>query len=61
MIGNDLSDDAKTWLKQASLHNGSWWNGWYKWLQERSGKLEKSIDYNKLEFIEMAPGRYVCK
>ena len=61
MIGNDLSDDAKTWLKQASLNNGSWWNGWHKWLQGRSGKLENSIDYNKLEFIEMAPGRYVRK
>ena len=42
-------------------HNGSWWNGWHKWLQDRSGKLENSIDYDKLEFIEIAPGRYVRK
>jgi len=40
---------------------GSWWNGWKEWLTGYSGELEKSIDYNNLNLIELAPGSYVKK
>ena len=59
MLGNEIPKSAKSWLRQASNHKGSWWNAWKKWLISRSGKLEKCMDYEKLDFIEPAPGSYV--
>lgn len=59
MLSNEIPKSAVSWLKQASHHKGSWWNAWKKWLIGRSGKLEKCMDYEKLDFIEPAPGSYV--
>lgn len=61
LISNDVTAGAEKWAEQSLKHNGSWWNAWGEWLQTRSGKLEKSLDYDTLDFIEMAPGRYVKK
>lgn len=57
-IGGDLKGEAQDWLINSDLKQGSWWNSWGKWLHKRSGALQKSIDYEKLEYIEKAPGRY---
>jgi len=61
IIGENIDRDSKVWQQSAKSEQGSWWNGWKKWLTEYSGKLEKSIDYDKLELIEPAPGSYVKK
>ncbi len=59
MLSNEIPKSAASWLKQTSSHKGSWWNPWKKWLISRSGKLENCMDYEKLDFIEPAPGSYV--
>ena len=58
-ISSDFKSSAQDWLINSDLKQGSWWNSWEKWLKKRSGQLQKSMDYDKLEFIEKAPGRYV--
>ena len=61
IIGENVDADSKIWQQSAKSEQGSWWNGWKEWLTVHSGNIEKSIDYDKLEFIEPAPGNYVKK
>jgi polyhydroxyalkanoate synthase len=61
IIGENIDRDSKVWQQSAKSKQGSWWNGWKKWLTGYSGTLAKSIDYDKLKFIELAPGSYVKK
>ncbi len=58
-IGYNFADNAENWLKTSKAHHNSWWNCWLKWLQDKSGDLQKSINYNDLFYIEKAPGSYV--
>jgi polyhydroxyalkanoate synthase len=60
-IGENIDNDSQIWQQSAEHHKGSWWNGWREWLIKQSGKQEKAIDYDKLNFIEAAPGSYVRK
>nr|MBA2629089.1 hypothetical protein [Rickettsiaceae bacterium] len=59
VIGENVDKDSKIWHQSALPRQGSWWNGWKEWLTGYSGELEKSIDYNNLDLIELAPGSYV--
>ncbi|PCJ27350.1 MAG: class I poly(R)-hydroxyalkanoic acid synthase [Rickettsiales bacterium] len=69
MLGKDVGKDgvqnnwkdAEEWQKNATNHKGSWWKSWKKWLTQNSGKLVSSIDYEKLDSIQKAPGNYVKK
>ena len=58
-INDDLSLSSNEWLAQSQECQGSWWSYWKDWLVTKSGKLEKSIEYSNLNFIEPAPGSYV--
>lgn len=58
-VNNDISLSPQEWYNKAKSHEGSWWNYWQEWLQEKSGPLQKSINYEQIDFIEAAPGSYV--
>ncbi len=58
-ISSDLNGSAQDWLINSELKQGSWWNSWEKWLNKKSGPLEDSIVYEKLDYIEKSPGGYV--
>ncbi|RYE05718.1 MAG: class I poly(R)-hydroxyalkanoic acid synthase [Rickettsiaceae bacterium] len=53
----ELSHDQ--WLLKSKELKGSWWIEWENWLRIHSDRLEKSIDYDNLDYIEFAPGSYV--
>lgn len=58
-INKKIDNLADEWLLNAEKIQGSWWNYWKKWLINHNKKLEKSINYENLPFIEKAPGSYV--
>lgn len=58
---DDLSLNSESWFIKAAENQGSWWPYWLGWLKDNSKKITKSIDYQKLEYIELAPGGYVSK
>jgi len=49
------------WLAAATMHEGSWWPHWLKWLAKRSGKKvpARTPGDGKAKVIEDAPGSYV--
>ena len=54
--------DAKTWLKGAETHQGSWWVDVSTWLDERCGDLKpapKELGSVRLQPLAAAPGTYV--
>lgn len=59
---DDHGADAKTWLKDAETHQGSWWNDVAQWLNERTGDLKpapKEMGSTRLKPLADAPGTYV--
>ncbi|GAB4167047.1 MAG: hypothetical protein Tsb006_6280 [Rickettsiaceae bacterium] len=58
-VSSNITDKPGTWLKSAKNYHGSWWNCWKEWLVGHSGQQIDSIDYDKLQYIEQAPGNYV--
>lgn len=59
MISDEISDTSNEWLESAKIHEGSWWNSWYKWLHQNSDGLSEPINYKSIAMIETAPGSYV--
>ncbi|WP_341752351.1 class I poly(R)-hydroxyalkanoic acid synthase [Candidatus Tisiphia endosymbiont of Piscicola geometra] len=57
----DLTLTSESWFINADEHQGSWWSYWLTWLEDNSGELIKSIDYDRLKSIELAPGKYAHK
>lgn len=57
----DLTLTSESWIMKSKEQQGSWWIYWLTWLQNNSGTLQKSQDYNNLRAIEEAPGSYVKK
>jgi polyhydroxyalkanoate synthase len=60
--GGDTSLDAKSWLKGAETHQGTWWTDVSTWLAERSGDLvpaPKELGSTRLQPLAPAPGTYV--
>ena len=57
-VNDKLYEDPNTWLNHATEHQGSWWEYWADWAKEKSGEVVKAIDYDKINFIENAPGTY---
>lgn len=57
----DLTFTSESWFINADEHQGSWWSYWLTWLEDNSGELIKSIDYDSLKSIELAPGKYAHK
>lgn len=58
-ICEDLSLSSDEWLVNSNQYEGSWWLYWQKWLEADNNLLTEPIDYDKLDFIEHAPGSYV--
>jgi polyhydroxyalkanoate synthase len=59
---DDTSLDAKTWLKGAATHQGTWWTDVAAWLGERCGDLKpapKELGSIRLPVLAEAPGTYV--
>jgi polyhydroxyalkanoate synthase len=53
--------DADSWLEGATRHEGSWWNDWIKWIDQKGGAMvpARKPGGDALEPIEDAPGSYV--
>jgi polyhydroxyalkanoate synthase len=54
--------DPGTWLAESTMHEGSWWAHWARWVQARSGAVERlpaTGDGAPGESLGAAPGRYV--
>lgn len=59
---DDTSLDAKSWLKGAETHQGTWWTDVSLWLAERSGEMvpaPKELGSTRLQPLAPAPGTYV--
>jgi polyhydroxyalkanoate synthase subunit PhaC len=57
----DGAPRLEEWWSEAEEHPGSWWPDWFKWIDERSGKMVKARrpGDGPFKIIEDAPGRYV--
>ncbi len=59
---DDLTSDAKIWLKGSDVHQGTWWTDLGLWLDERFGAQRpapKELGSNSLSVLADAPGTYV--
>jgi polyhydroxyalkanoate synthase len=59
---DDTSTDAKTWLKHAETHEGTWWSDVSQWLDRRCGaKVSAPAEPGtvRLPVLADAPGTYV--
>ena len=59
---DDLTSDAKVWLKDSDVHDGTWWTDLGRWLDERSGPqcpAPKELGSPRLSVLAEAPGTYV--
>ena len=58
---DDMTADAKAWLKGADVHQGTWWTDLGLWLDERCGAQAGSqgLGSNRLSVLAEAPGTYV--
>ena len=59
---DDLTSDAKVWLKGSDVHQGTWWTDLGLWLDERSGAQRpapKALGSHRLSVLAEAPGTYV--
>jgi polyhydroxyalkanoate synthase subunit PhaC len=52
---------AEEWRQNATVHDGSWWEDWKRWLEPRSGEKAEppGIGNDNYPPIENAPGTYV--
>lgn len=61
-IAPGTAPDADAWEAEASRVGGSWWEGWARWVGERSGKMvpaPKVLGSKKHPAGISAPGEYV--
>jgi hypothetical protein len=54
-------ENAEEWRENAEEHEGSWWEDWRGWLEQRSGEQTgpPRVGSEKYPPIEDAPGTYV--
>ena len=60
--GDDLTSDAKVWLKGSDVHEGTWWTDVGRWLDERCGARRpapEALGSHRLSVLAEAPGTYV--
>ena len=60
-VNTSIPQTSDKWFEDAKQHKGSWWDYWIKWIETRSGKKTEPLEYENIEYIEKAPGRYVKK
>jgi polyhydroxyalkanoate synthase subunit PhaC len=54
--------NPQSWLEKASVHQGSWWDDWHRWLDRRTGGRRPSpatLGNADHPPIDPAPGTYV--
>ena len=54
--------DPQSWLEKASVHQGSWWDDWHRWLDRRTGERRPSpatLGNTDHPPIGPAPGTYI--
>jgi polyhydroxyalkanoate synthase subunit PhaC len=54
--------DPDAWLAETTVHEGSWWGHWSRWVQARSGAQRPApATPGSLRYAPLgaAPGRYV--
>ncbi len=59
---DDMTSDAKVWLKGSDVHQGTWWTDLGLWLDERCGAQRpapKALGSHRLSVLAEAPGTYV--
>jgi polyhydroxyalkanoate synthase subunit PhaC len=54
-------ETAEEWREHAEEHEGSWWEDWRGWLEQRSGEQSDPPRMGSDQYppIEDAPGTYV--
>jgi polyhydroxyalkanoate synthase len=55
-------ESAEEWRENAEEHEGTWWEDWRGWLEQRSGEQSdapKEVGSEQYPPIEDAPGTYV--
>lgn len=56
-VSEETRGDPERWLREATLHEGSWWPNWLTWLEGHGGKqVAARLPTHP---IEDAPGSYV--
>ena len=61
-IAPGTAPDADSWMETATREQGSWWQGWAKWVGERSGKrvpAPRQLGSKTFPAGQNAPGSYV--
>jgi polyhydroxyalkanoate synthase len=59
---DDLTSDAKVWLKGSDLHEGTWWTDVGVWLDAHCGgdrPAPQALGSSRLPVLAEAPGTYV--
>ena len=57
-----ITSDPDEWKGGAVKHQGSWWEEWAKWVDDRSGESRsapKNLGHKDWPPLEPAPGRYI--
>jgi polyhydroxyalkanoate synthase len=54
-------ETAEEWRENAEEHEGTWWEDWREWLEQRSGEQTDPPQVGSDQYppIEDAPGTYV--
>ena len=54
---------ADSWVQDAELHQGSWWENWHAWLDKNSGAQQATPAMGSKDYpaLEDAPGLYVME
>jgi polyhydroxyalkanoate synthase len=61
LTGEGRYETAEEWREHATEHEGSWWEDWRGWLEQRSGEQTDPprVGSDRYPPIEDAPGTYV--
>lgn len=62
IVGPGTAENADAWMETAVKTRGSWWEGWVKWVGERSGRrVPAPATLGSQDFVPHgdAPGEYV--
>ena len=60
--GGDTAD-ADEWLERASVHKGTWWKDWARWMRQHSGRRGAAPAMGNDDYPPLcpAPGKYVLE
>ena len=55
--------DADEWLERATVHKGTWWKDWARWMRPHSGRRRAPPSMGNDDYPPLcpAPGTYVLE